>query len=59
MQNQTSHTKRPDHADADVLQQLLAAPPMYLCALPANLAHFRPQFMAEPEDHCDPHPDAK
>ena len=34
-------------------------PPACLCALPADVARLRPQFMAEPDDHGDAHHEAQ
>ena len=59
MHNHTAPKNHPDESDAGVLQHLFAGPPAFPCALPANLAQFRPQFMAEPEDHSDPAHDAQ
>ena len=30
-------------------------PPAFPCALPADVARLRPQFMAEPDEHGDAH----
>jgi hypothetical protein len=52
MQNHSSHTNPGEAAAAR--KPLFAAPPPFLCALPANLAQLRPLFMAEPDEHGDP-----
>ena len=53
----TTHTGIDDAAGTH--QTLFDAPPAFPCALPADVARLRPQFMAEPDEHGDAHHDAR